>query len=84
MSTKPKKPGRKPTLIAYAVREYTSSEGEVKSAWNRIGAAWMHDDRKGFRLQLDSIPLSGDIVLRQNKPKDAAPEEGTDGEEILF
>ncbi len=52
--------GKGPTYIAYQVRD-----GE-KSYWNRIGAAWVHNDGKGFNLLLESIPLEGRITLRQS------------------
>lgn len=48
---------RKPSLLAYTVRE--GADG--KSFWNRIGAAWSNKDG-GFSLQLESIPLDGRIV----------------------
>jgi hypothetical protein len=51
--------GKAPTHIAYQVRE-----GNPKSFWTRIGAAWAHADGKGFNIQLDSIPLDGKISLR--------------------
>jgi len=42
-----------------------TDKGEDKSFWTRIGAAWDHDDGKGFTLQLDLVPVSGGrIVLR--------------------
>lgn len=53
-----------PALIAWHVAE----RGE-KKFWNRIGAAWNHEDGEGLTLQLDLIPVgTGRIVLRQ--PKD--------------
>ena len=56
-----------PAFIAWHVAE----KSKDKSFWTRIGAAWDHDDGKGFTLQLDLIPVSGGrIVLREpNEPK---------------
>jgi len=52
-----------PTHIAYQVRD-----GEHdKSYWTRIGAAWVHNDGKGFSLRLDSIPLDGRVTLRESE-----------------
>ncbi len=51
--------GKAPTYIAYQVRE-----GDQKSYWTRIGAAWAHKDGKGFSLQLECTPLDGRISLR--------------------
>ena len=36
-----------------------------KSYWNKVGAALMHRDEKGYTLQLESLPVGGRIVLRQ-------------------
>lgn len=59
-----------PALIAYAVTE--KGEGESKqSFWNRIGAAWEHEDGAGLTLQLDLVPVNGGrIVLRSPKEAD--------------
>ncbi|MGI8568482.1 MAG: hypothetical protein ACR2KT_05160 [Methylocella sp.] len=43
-----------PALIAWHVAE----RGE-KKFWNRIGAAWEHEDGDGLTLQLDLIPVAG-------------------------
>jgi len=48
-----------PTHIAYQVRE-----GNPKSYWTRIGAAWPHADGKGFNIQVEAVPLDGKISLR--------------------
>jgi hypothetical protein len=44
---------KKPTLIAYTVKE--RGEGQ-KAIWTRIGAAWPHGSGAGFTLQLDVLP----------------------------
>ena len=49
-----------PTHVAYQVRD---REGK-KGIWTRIGAAWAHNDGKGFTVQLESVPLDGRISLR--------------------
>ena len=49
-----------PTHIAYHVRD---REGK-KGFWTRIGAAWQHNDGKGFSVQLEVVPLDGRIALR--------------------
>ena len=56
-----------PALIAWHVVE----RGE-KKFWNRIGAAWEHEDGDGLTLQLDLMPVAGGrIVLRKPKEDDA-------------
>lgn len=72
MTTHPEKPRNKPTHTAWSVRDFTTTQGEAKADWTRVGAAWLHKDGKGFDLQLDCIPLSGRIALRLNEPKTAA------------
>lgn len=60
-----------PAFIAWHVTEKKQS----KSFWTRIGAAWDHDDGRGFTLQLDLIPVTGGrIVLRE--PSEATEEKG--------
>lgn len=50
-----------PNLIAY----YVTGRREDKSYWTRVGAAWNHEDGKGFTAQLDLIPVGeGRIVFR--------------------
>lgn len=84
-----KKKATPPALIAYHVAERGN-----KGFWNRIGAAWEHQDGVGYTVQLDLIPVDGGrIVLRPVKDgddaadgKDAAEEtaeadDAEDGEE---
>jgi hypothetical protein len=55
-----------PVLIAWHIAE----RGE-KKFWNRIGAAWEHEDGDGLTLQLDLMPIAdGRIVLRKPKEDD--------------
>ena len=57
--------GKTPTHRAYAVTQGKNK----KSFWREIGAAWAHEDGKGFSLKLDFIPLSNaDIVIREPLP----------------
>lgn len=51
---------RAPEFLAWHV----SQRGD-KSYWNKVGAAWVHKDDKGYTLQLESLPVGGRIVLRQ-------------------
>ncbi len=54
------KTSNKPTHYAYCVRE----NSEKKSAmWLIVGAAWPHKSGRGFNIELESVPLSGRIVL---------------------
>lgn len=50
-----------------------------KAFWHKIGAAWAHEDGKGFALRLDYLPLNGqEIVIREPLPEKTETEEGTD------
>ncbi len=72
MTTTPAK--NRPSHEAYVV------EGNRQNAiWTKIGAAWPHDDGTGFTVKLTAIPLSGRLVLRVPKAKDAAQPEGEAG-----
>ncbi len=55
---------KKPTLIAYTVRDRGEDQ---KPFWTRIGAAWPHENGSGFTIRLDAIPVDGRIVLTEPK-----------------
>ena len=67
-----KTPAEATRYDAFVVREYQTGDGETKSDWNRIGAAWPHADSKGFRLVLTAVPVDGVVVIRLHEPKDGA------------
>jgi hypothetical protein len=52
--------GRRPTHIAYWVRDRENRKGE----WHPIGVAWEHADGKGFNIALDLQPRDGRVTLR--------------------
>lgn len=53
---------KRPTHVIYQVI------GERENAfWNRIGAAWLDKDGKGFSIKLDAIPTHGHINMREAK-----------------
>ena len=64
---------KKPTHIAYAVRDF-EKDGKADASWNRIGAAWLHKDGKGFDVTLEAVPVNGRLVLRLNTPKPGTAE----------
>jgi hypothetical protein len=57
MSNQPKTPSH----YCYHVRD---GKEKGKGFWTRIGAAWQHQDGKGFNLQLEVVPLDGRVQLR--------------------
>jgi hypothetical protein len=41
-------------------------EGEGDSGfWTKVGAAWAHEDGKGFNVNLVCLPLGGRLVVRE-------------------
>lgn len=63
----PKNP--KPAFDAFVV------DGDGDDAfWTKIGAAWPHDDKKGFNVQLTALPVNGRIALRVPKERETARE----------
>ncbi len=60
MSEEKKQPSHK----AFSIENY-NKDGEEKSRWTEIGAAWQHKDGKGFDLVLKLMPLDGRIVIRE-------------------
>ena len=59
---------RAPEFLAWHVTQ----KGD-KSFWNKVGAAWMHKDAKGYTLQLEALPVGGRIVLREPLEDTASP-----------
>ncbi len=54
----------KPTLIAYTVK----NRGKGQSAiWTKIGAAWPHQGKPGFSIELEAFPVDGRLVLIEPK-----------------
>jgi len=69
MSEEQKK-GRKPDF--YALQPIQSGKGEnSKTYWNRIGAAWMLEEKEGIRVQLNSLPVDGEFMLLPPKEESA-------------
>lgn len=65
----PRQPGRKPTHRIYRV----VGDGE-HAVWTELGAAWAHNDGKGFSITCDAIPLAGRIVMRTATERPARKE----------
>jgi hypothetical protein len=56
----PSSASKAPSHIAYQVRDRKDGD----AIWIRIGSAWQHADRKGFNIQIETVPLDGRISLR--------------------
>ena len=55
----------KPTHDVYSIQERDGKD--TKNIWTRIGAAWAHNDGKGFNIQLNAMPFDGRLTLRDVK-----------------
>ena len=49
-----------PSHIVFNVQDREEKSG----IWTRIGAAWPHEDGKGFSIQLHCAPLDGRLTIR--------------------
>jgi hypothetical protein len=58
----------RPTHSAFLVRKYKKN-GEHRSEYTNIGAAWPHQDGDGFDIVLTAFPVNGRVTLRKNKPR---------------
>ncbi len=58
-----------PDFIAYEV-----TEGKDNNFWNKVGAAWIHQDGDGFNILFTAIPLSGKVTLRAPRPVEDKPQ----------
>lgn len=56
---------KRPTHEIFVVQD-----GNGKSHWTKIGAAWANKDDKGMTLIFDALPVSGRAVIRVIKEKD--------------
>ena len=55
-----------PSHRIYAV----SKQGDEKTRWTELGAAWPHKDGKGFQLKFNASPFGEcEVVLRTIEPK---------------
>ena len=52
------------------VREYTTSGGEKKSSWTRVGVMFPARSGDGFSIMLDALPIDGKLVCRVPRERD--------------
>ncbi|NEO33493.1 MAG: hypothetical protein F6K36_24325 [Symploca sp. SIO3C6] len=57
---------KKPTHEVFQVID----AGGDNKYWNRIGAAWLHDDEAGVSVVLNAVPIDGRLVIRKAKQKE--------------
>jgi hypothetical protein len=59
---KPDQKSKRPSHGVFVV------EGEGDNAfWTKIGAAWAHEEGKGFNVNLTCLPFGGRLVVREPK-----------------
>lgn len=64
-----------PTHTIYVVK---AKEGNAKSNWLPVGAAWEHNGGEGLNLSINSLGISylkdkgqdANLVVRRNKPQE--------------
>ena len=54
-----------PSHVVYQVRDREND----KAIWTRVGAAWRHQDGKGFNVQLSAYPVGGRLTIREPLPE---------------
>jgi hypothetical protein len=65
---------KKPTHTVFYVKDITGEDGEPRSFWTKVGAAWANKDARGLSLVLDLLPVDGRLVVRA-----AVQEDGQEG-----
>lgn len=60
---------QRPSYIAYQVRDGEDRDGKEQSFFNRIGAAFEHNDHEGHTIELGALPVDGRVVLRAPKER---------------
>lgn len=57
--------------LAYRAYTVIKREGQ-EDFWQALGAAFPHQDGKGFNIVLQALPIDGKIVLREPQEDDRA------------
>lgn len=71
------KTANNPDFIVFHVEE----RGKGKpSQWDRIGAAWMHEDGNGLNVQLRAVPINFDGRLTLRVPSERDINSGEEGQ----
>ena len=66
-----------------AYRAYTVIKREGQDDfWQALGAAFPHQDGKGFNVVLQALPIDGKIVLREPQEDDRSEAQGGKGDNV--
>lgn len=60
----------KPRLDVLSITERTDSNGVKKTFFSRCGVAFQTNDGTGWTVTLDSLPVSGKLLLSPPKDRD--------------
>lgn len=52
---------KKPSHNVYTVRAGSENGSDY---WTKVGVAFAHNDKKGFSVVLDSLPIDGKLTIR--------------------
>lgn len=53
----------KPDYTVYSPIPYKNAAGEKKTRWHRVGVGFLHENRKGMNVYLDSLPIDGKLSI---------------------
>lgn len=75
MTTQTETNTKMPTHTIYVVE---AKEGNTKSEWHKVGAAWEHSDGEGFSLSINTMGITylqakgadTSLTVRRNKSHD--------------
>ena len=75
MTTQTETNSKAPTHTIYVVE---AKEGNAKSNWLQVGAAWEHNDKEGMSLSINLLGAAylqtkgqeATLTVRRNKPQD--------------
>ena len=63
--------GGKKRFDVLTMRDYETKDGEKKTVWRRIGTAFENRDGS-FNVELEAVPVSGRMQLREPREDDRA------------
>ena len=58
----------KPSHLVYTIQDGDENRPDF---WTKIGAAFAHNDGKGYSLLLNALPTNGRLTIRVHEPKNA-------------
>jgi hypothetical protein len=81
MSNTDRNSSKLPSHEVFVTREVP---GRERKRWTKIGAAWQHEDGKGFNILLEAHPIGNQIVIRERREEDQNQDPGRRDDDIPF